>query len=155
MDKQIFRQTSIDRISSPEQLHDYIRVTSPRLWMLLTAIIVLVGGLIIAACTMNLENKLAVKVTVTDSGKEEAGEAGDAEDTHIYMTLPLDQKDNVQIGMKVRFAGTEGSLVYFYENNQELRASVKTDEAGKQLPEGQYDGELIIDTVTPIKYLLN
>ena len=43
----IFRQKSIDRISSPEQLHDYIKVSSPGAWLVLVAIIIfLVGALI-------------------------------------------------------------------------------------------------------------
>ena len=43
----IFRQKSIDRISSPEQLHDYIKVSSPGAWLVLVAIIVfLVGALV-------------------------------------------------------------------------------------------------------------
>ena len=43
----IFRQKSIDRISSPEQLHDYIKVSSPGAWIILVAIIIfLVGELI-------------------------------------------------------------------------------------------------------------
>ena len=43
----IFRQKSIDRISSPEQLHDYIKVSSPGAWLILVAIIIfLIGALI-------------------------------------------------------------------------------------------------------------
>ena len=43
----IFRQKSIDRISSPEQLHDYIKVSSPGAWLVLVAIIIfLVGALV-------------------------------------------------------------------------------------------------------------
>ena len=43
----IFRQKSIDRISSPEQLHDYIKVSSPGAWLVLLAIIIfLVGALV-------------------------------------------------------------------------------------------------------------
>ena len=37
----LFRKKSLDRISSPEELHDYLRVTSPSLWMVLAAIMVL------------------------------------------------------------------------------------------------------------------
>lgn len=42
----IFRQKSIDRVSSPEQLNDYIRVTSPSVWLVLLAIILLLAGLL-------------------------------------------------------------------------------------------------------------
>jgi hypothetical protein len=42
----IFRQKSLDRISSPEQLNDYIRVTTPSVWLVLTAIILLLVGIV-------------------------------------------------------------------------------------------------------------
>lgn len=35
MNQQLFRQSSIDRVFSPEQLNDYIRVTNPGVWMVL------------------------------------------------------------------------------------------------------------------------
>lgn len=35
MSDQIFRKKSLDRISSPEQLNDYIRVANPGIWMIL------------------------------------------------------------------------------------------------------------------------
>ena len=37
----IFREKSIERVSSPEKLDDYIKVVSPGIWILLAAIIVL------------------------------------------------------------------------------------------------------------------
>jgi len=41
MSDQIFRKKSLDRISSPEQLNDYIRVANPGIWMILAAVIIL------------------------------------------------------------------------------------------------------------------
>ena len=42
----IFRQKSLDRVSSPEQLNDYIRVTTPSVWLVLAAIILLLVGML-------------------------------------------------------------------------------------------------------------
>ncbi len=42
----VFRKKSIDRISSPEQLNDYIRVSTPGVWIVLVAILLVMGGLI-------------------------------------------------------------------------------------------------------------
>lgn len=56
----IFRQKSIDRISSPEQLHDYIKVSSPSSWVILIAIIVLLIGVLVwgifGSITVNTDN---------------------------------------------------------------------------------------------------
>ena len=40
----LFRQKSIDRVSSPEKLDDYIRVTTPSVWIALIAMILLLAG---------------------------------------------------------------------------------------------------------------
>ena len=44
MSDQIFRKKSLDRISSPEQLNDYIRVANPGIWMIRAAVIIVLGG---------------------------------------------------------------------------------------------------------------
>lgn len=44
MSSTIFREKSLEKISSPEQMNDYIRVSSPSVWMVLAAGIVLLAG---------------------------------------------------------------------------------------------------------------
>ena len=43
-ERSIFRKKSIERVSSPEQLNDYIRVTTPSVWLILVATIILIIG---------------------------------------------------------------------------------------------------------------
>ena len=45
--KQIFRKAAIDRMLSPEQLNDYIRVGSPSVWVILAAVIVILASLFV------------------------------------------------------------------------------------------------------------
>ena len=42
----IFREKSIDRVTGPESLNDYIRVTSPSVWIALLALVILLVGLL-------------------------------------------------------------------------------------------------------------
>ena len=42
----IFREKSMDRISGPESLNDYIRVTSPSVWITLLALVILLAGML-------------------------------------------------------------------------------------------------------------
>jgi hypothetical protein len=42
----LFRQKSIERVSSPEQLNDYIRVTTPGVWLVLLALVILLLGML-------------------------------------------------------------------------------------------------------------
>ncbi|MBR4711002.1 MAG: hypothetical protein IKP10_03150 [Clostridia bacterium] len=42
----LFREKSLEAIESPESLNDYLRVTSPKVWLVLAAVIaVLIGGI--------------------------------------------------------------------------------------------------------------
>ncbi len=43
----IFRKKSLDKVSSPEKLDDYIRVTTPSVWITLTAIVLLLVGAVV------------------------------------------------------------------------------------------------------------
>jgi len=43
---ELFRKKSLDRAKSPEELNDYIRVTSPSVWLVLLATVVLLFGML-------------------------------------------------------------------------------------------------------------
>ena len=42
----IFREKSMERVSSPEALNDYIRVTTPSVWIVLAAAVLLLVGML-------------------------------------------------------------------------------------------------------------
>jgi len=43
--KLLFREKSLDRINSPEQLNDYIKVANPSIWIVLAAVVILLVGI--------------------------------------------------------------------------------------------------------------
>ena len=47
MASDLYREKSIERISSPEQLNEYLKVTKPAVWVLLLAVILLLVGFIV------------------------------------------------------------------------------------------------------------
>ena len=56
---ELFREKSLERVSSPEQLNDYIKVTTPSVWLVLIAVILLLVGI--------LTRSVSDKVTVEDN----------------------------------------------------------------------------------------
>lgn len=60
MARSIFRKVSLDRVSNPEQLNDYIRVTNPGVWMILSAVILLLAGV----CVWSIFGRLDTTITV-------------------------------------------------------------------------------------------
>jgi len=53
----IFRKNSLDRISSPEKLNEYIRVSRPSVWIILGAIIVFLIAVIFWAFTAEITSE--------------------------------------------------------------------------------------------------
>lgn len=47
MENEIYRKKSLETLSSPESLNDYMRVTNPSVWAVLAAVILFLGGMII------------------------------------------------------------------------------------------------------------
>lgn len=43
----LFREKNLERLENPEKLNDYLRVTSPGVWLVLVAVIVLLVGTVI------------------------------------------------------------------------------------------------------------
>lgn len=60
--KSIFREKNMEKVSSPESLNDYIRVTTPSVWIVLAALVVLLLGML----AWSIFGKVPVK---TEDGK--------------------------------------------------------------------------------------
>ena len=48
-ERSIFRKKSLERVTSPEQLNDYIKVTTPSVWIILAATLILIIGVLVWA----------------------------------------------------------------------------------------------------------
>ena len=59
-----FRQESLDRAKSPEQLDDYIRVSNPGVWMVLGAVLLLLLAGFIWACCGRLVDTMPTALVV-------------------------------------------------------------------------------------------
>ena len=53
---QIFRKKSLERLSSPEDLNAYLHVTNPAVWIILTAVILLLVGLFVWSSVTTIES---------------------------------------------------------------------------------------------------
>ena len=156
MSSELFRQKSLDRISSPEELHDYMRVTSPRLWMLLTAIVVLLAGFTVYASMTTMENTMKIQVEIENFTVEPA--EGDAERfTLVSAELPISMKDIIQTGMTVRIGQETGKVSWIGTSMNEDVVNVifEMNHESLPMPDGQCDAELVLESTTPISFLWN
>ncbi len=47
--QKLFRKQAIEKIQSPDQLNDYIRVTTPSVWLILLSVLLLTAGILVWA----------------------------------------------------------------------------------------------------------
>ncbi len=66
MENQLFRDKSIQRVSSPEQLNDYIRVSNPGVWICMAAVLVLLAGVCVWGVFGQLDTTVSTAVVVKD-----------------------------------------------------------------------------------------
>ena len=130
----VFRKKTLDRISSPEQLTDYLRVTNPGIWVILAAVILLLAGVFTWSMVGTLETKAEVRVLVSD---------------HTAQVIALGPETLAE-GMPLRVGGQDCII-----------ACTGADEYGRltgtaevSLPDGTYEGSVVVEAVHPISFLL-
>lgn len=150
MNDQVFREKSLKQISNVDELHDYMRVTSPRVWMFLSVIMALIVGIIVYACTITMENTIQTKAAIYN-GKED----GEVVFTDIELEIPPDMADVVKPGMEVRIGKYTGEISSVYTDEESSGALVLLDDDSVILPDGTYDSTIIIERVSPVSFLFN
>lgn len=130
----LFRKQTLDRISSPEQLSDYLRVTNPGTWIILAAVLVLLGGLFAWAAVGRLETTADARVFVED---------------HEAKVI-VDGAEILGPGMILRIFDRE--VVIAAAEDDEYGRTVGTAEVS--LPDGVYEGKVVVESIRPLDFLL-
>ena len=159
MENNLFRKKSLERISSPEELHDYMRVTGPRLWMLLGAILALLAGFVVYASTVTMENtvRIPVRVETFETTQEYQAQGGSPRYSLVSSTLPNSMRDTLKPGMVLRLGDATGKLDLISTVAEEEESSLvfEMDNDYVALPDGTYEAELVLESTTPISFLWN
>ena len=131
----VFREKTLARIASPEQLTDYLRVTTPGTWIVLAAVIALLAGIFVWSAVGTLETKAPVRVIV------------EGQSAQVVTT----GQEKLEAGMPLRVSSQDTVL-----------SSITADEYGRSvgiasvdLPDGTYEGIVVVEQTRPIAFLLN
>ncbi|HCF71134.1 MAG TPA: hypothetical protein DER33_06040 [Syntrophomonas sp.] len=93
MQNSIFRKSSLERISSPEQLNEYVKVTNPGVWAVLLGLFALLIAVAIWAFAGNIPETVQLTgVAFAQDGEEEA----------VYCFVPMSVSKRLSDGMKVQ-----------------------------------------------------
>ncbi len=153
----VFRKQSIDSVSSPEQLNDYIKAADPGVWLILSAIILLLCGV----CVWGIFGRLDTAVSV--GAVCEGGE--------LSLYIPEADKDKVANGMSVAVNGTKykiasisASPVLLGSDTDAYALHASSLEQGDfayiakaraELSDGSYEAVITIDSVSPMSFITN
>ena len=153
----LFREKSLEAVESPESLNDYLRVTSPGVWLVLAAVIALLVGAILWGVFGHIRTTAPVAVTV------EGGKA--------VCYVPYSKADGIMKQGAVTVEGTEYPLDTAAECELVVLAedtSIRLLRAGElsagdpvvlvpaetDLADGVYAGVAVTEDLHPISLLL-
>ena len=157
MNKQLFKKSSIDKVSSPEQLHDYVKVTNPGLWMVISAIVILLAGVIVWGFIGKIDTTMSTAI-VTDSGNAViyVGESN-VEKIAVGMTVRCEDKeytvtDIAKTPVRVDDSFTEYAIHVSGLTVGEWVYAVMID---GEHSDGVQKADIVIESIAPISFILN
>ena len=138
MEQSVFRKESLKRVSSPEQLNEYLQVTSPTSWVVFGAAILLIVSLFIWSSVTAVESYAAGKAEVQDG----------------VLTLVFDdtkKAENIEVGMDVRVGDTLTPVMSIGQDGDGNVFAV----ADTNLPDGTYEARVGYKITQIIKLFFN
>ena len=149
----LFREKNLERLENPEKLNDYLRVTSPGVWLVLAAVIVLLVGTVIWGIFGTIK-ATAQAAIVTEDGASRCLVPEDALEGVInYRTVTVDGKEmelapgvlepqviseNTNIYIMLAGKLSIGDIVYPVELTESLEEN------------GIVTGTLLKETISPV-----
>jgi hypothetical protein len=138
MEEQIFRKKSMERLSSPEQLYDYLHVTSPGIWIVLGAVIFLLISIFVWS------NFTMIESYATGNAQAEEG----------VLRITFDDTQtarNVETGMTVTVGDVSTPILTMGTNEDGTVFAT----ANADLPDGKYQVKVGYRQTQVIKMLFN
>ena len=156
-DSNLYRQKSLDSISSPDQLNDYISVTSPSVWLLLLSLILVLIGSVIWGTFGRLESRITVPAIVHDGVAELYVEAEKIMDVNLDDEVEIEDAEGlvVSLGNEGQSAGDVLGDLSITESGLAKDDIVYIVEAEISVPNGIYLAEIVTDSVSPLSFLTN
>ena len=138
MQNEIFRKKSLDKLKSPESLDESIKVTNPGVWLILAAVILLLIGACIWGAFGHIDSITPVSVH--------------SENGVITATATEENITLVKTGMTVHFAEFDATVESIEKQDG---GYVLTLTAKDTVPDGVYDGSIVVQSFKPFSFIFN
>lgn len=160
MENGIFRKKSLDKISSPEQFNQYLCVVNTGVWPVLAAVFLLLSGVCVWGFFGELKTTLPVAAAV-DGG-------------NMMCYVSSEQAQGIEEGMRVEVSGVEyvvskksirpekvsDSLEPYLQylgdfEEDSFVFAIDAKPAGEAVADGQYEAQIVVESVSPMSFLWN
>lgn len=162
MENELFRKKSIERIKSPESLNDYIRVTTPGVWMVLSAIILLLVGVCIWGIFGRLDTRVETVVINTGEVMYALVEDKYADRLETENTITVGEhsfKAELLPNEPFEITPADSSYILHLMNKEEgcwVHILLLTEEeSSTPLETGTFLGSIVVDSVSPLSFIIN
>ena len=157
MNEQLFRKKSVDKVSSPEQLNEYIRVANPGVWMVLAAIVILLAGVVVWGFIGHLDTTLDTAVVCENGEAVIYVKEADAEKIEVGMTVRVGDKEYTisEIPTEPRRVDSTISEYAIHASGLVEGEWVYAVKVNGDFADGVQKAEIVIESISPISFILN
>lgn len=139
MSEPIFREKSLQKVKSPDNLDEYIRIASPGVWLIMITIIFLLLGFCVWSVFGTVNTVVSADVHCEDGSAV------------CYVAEKDMQK--VQLGMTVEFGDYTGTIAEITLRDGNIGACSLDTEAA--VPDGIYSASILVESIHPSAFLTN
>lgn len=157
MNDKIFRKKSVDRMSSPEQLNDYIKVTNPGVWMVLAAIVILLVGVCVWGVFGILETKLSVAAVSRDGQTILYVKEDNVASVQENMSVYIGDETYKVTSISAQAVTVTEEISEYARHTGELSIGewVYVVQIDGSMPDGVYKAQIVTDSVSPLYFVFN
>lgn len=157
MNEQLFRKKSMEKISSPEQLNEYIRVSNPGIWMVLAAIVILLIGVCAWSVLGHLDTTVKTVAVVENSEITVYIKESDIEQIRDGMKVMIGNKDYeiTDIAAQPIAVGDDFSEYALHVGNLQNGEWVYPVAVSGKSDDGIQRADIVVESISPISFVIN
>lgn len=159
MKNQLFREKSMERVSSPEQLNDYIRVANPSVWLALAVVVFLLIGICVWGIFGKLDTVLRVGAITEGERTVCYVKESDIGTVSREMKVRLNEEEYAIAEIAVQPVQIDTDFPDYLAHlggitRGEWVYAVVLDGIGG-VDGGIYEAEIVIESISPMTFVIN
>ena len=153
----LFREKNLERMESPESLNDYLQVTSPGVWIVLTTVVVFLTGAVIWGIFGHIDSTISAAV-ISENGEAVCLVPEEALSSVVENRIvKIDDKEYrlSPSTLEPQIVSEDTNIYWILAGQLKVEDIVYPIPLTDSLKEGVYSGTIVTETLSPISLLLN